>query len=611
MTLLEPGALVALAAVPLILLMYILRPHHRRQVVPSVRLWQHLSSDLEGRPRWRLPLASLLLLLQLLVAGGVAFALARPALPGATRQHLILVIDTSPTMLSTDVSPNRLALATRDARELLSQLKPEDLATLIAMDPLPRIAASGQGPTALDGALGKLTAAPRQGDVRSALLLAAQTAAQSSDTHNRIVVLSDGTFDNTALAGLGPIPADVSFQQVGGSDDNQAITALSVRPMIGSIDRYLGFVQITNFSHQDKSVGFQATADGIPVDQRTLKLPARGHVEVSLPLPVGTRSLAVSLRTDDKYALDNQAQVLVPASTVVPVTVVATDPTIWERALKTLPNVQVRSVAPGAYRPDNAAVTIFDGFVPASLPTGAIILVAPPQGNSLIQVSGTLPTTNVIQTDPGNPLFDSVDLTGLAVPQADRIEGLSWAQPIVETGAGPVMFQGELQGRNVVVIGFEPSQTQWPERIAFPIFVANVVQTLAPATFPTAIAPGDVLDIPATGSADRMLVQLPNGKVDVFAMAGRPIRFADTAASGQYTVTALKGTTIVSQQQFVASKLGVAESDIMPRVDPQQLTRVGSPPGQPSEHDVWPWVAGGALVVMSAEWFLYFRRLAP
>ncbi|HVB96305.1 MAG TPA: BatA domain-containing protein, partial [Chloroflexota bacterium] len=492
MTLLDPRALIALAALPLILLLYILRPRHRRQVVPSVRLWQHLTSDLEGRPRWRLPLASVLLFLQLLVAGGVAFALARPSLPGAIRQHLIVLVDTSPTMLATDVSPNRLALATKDAGQLASQLKPEDEATLIAISPLPSIIASGTGPTALKDGLSKLTAAPQHGDVRTALLLAAQTAAQSPDTHNRIVVLSDGTFDTSVLKGLGPISADVSFQQVGGSDNNQGITALSVRPMIGSTNRYVGFVQVANYSHLDASLGFRATADGLTIDQRTLTLPARGHVEVALPLPVGTRSLGVSLQTNDKYAADNQAEVIVPQVTTVPVTVVAADPTIWERALKTLPNVQVRTVTPGAYRPDGAAVTILDGFVPAQLPTGPMLLVNPPQGNSLVPVTGTLATANIVQTESGNPLFDSVDLTGLVIPGAGRITELSWAHPIAQTGAGPVMFEGQQAGRNVVVIGFEPAQTQFPERIAFPIFISNLVQTLAPPSFPTAIEPGQV-----------------------------------------------------------------------------------------------------------------------
>ncbi|HEY8883959.1 MAG TPA: BatA and WFA domain-containing protein, partial [Chloroflexota bacterium] len=299
MNVLQPTALWALAALPVILLLYILRPRHHRLIVPSVRFWQHLPSDLEGQPRWRLPVSSLLLVAQLLVAGAVAFALMRPAVPGQIRQHLIVLIDTSPSMLATDASPNRLALAVSDAQKLLTTLNADDEATLISIEPSPRVLAEGNGPHAVDGALARVTAAPARGDVASALVLASQTAEQSRDSHNRIVVLSDGAFGAVALNALGQIPADVSYQQVGASDDNQAITALSVRPMIGSVNRFVGFAQLTNYAHVATPVTFEAQADGIIVDRKTVSLPARGHVEVSLPLPNGTRHLVVNLTTQD------------------------------------------------------------------------------------------------------------------------------------------------------------------------------------------------------------------------------------------------------------------------------------------------------------------------
>src|SRR5476649_2558394 len=126
MNLVQPAALWALGAVPLILVFYILRPRHRRLIVPSIRLWQQLPSDLEGRPRWRMPVSSVLLLAQLLIAGAVAIALARPALPGAIRQHLIVLLDTSPTMEATDVAPNRLGVAVSQARDLHGAIGPDD-----------------------------------------------------------------------------------------------------------------------------------------------------------------------------------------------------------------------------------------------------------------------------------------------------------------------------------------------------------------------------------------------------------------------------------------------------------------------------------------------------
>ncbi len=609
MTFVQPTALWALAALPLIVLLYILRPRHQRVVVPSVRLWQHLSSDLEGRPRWRLPAATLLLFTQLVIAAAIAATLARPSLPGSIGQHLILLVDTSPTMLSTDVSPNRLALAVEDARQMVASLNNEDRATLISIEPIPRILASGKGPHALDAALDAVKVSPARGDVQSALALAAQTADLSPDTHNRIVILSDGTFDQVSLKSIGAIPADLAFQQVGGSDDNQGITALSVRPMIGSLNRYLGFVQIANFARRDVQVGVQATADGLTIYNRKVTIPARQPVEISLSLPQGTHLFGVTIDTPDKYSLDNHAEALVPGARAIPVTLVASDPTIWQRALKTLPTVQLKVVDPASYKPDDAAVTIFDGFIPASLPMGSIVMVAPPPGSALFPVAGNQPSTTIVQVDDSNSLFDSVDLAGLYVQQPERLGTMAWARPIAQGGSGPLILDGELNGHRTVVIGFEPAATDWPQRIAFPIFIANLVDTLAPQSLPSLVSPGAAVDLPPAPHATSMLIRLPNGQVDVFSNGDRPVRFADTSQRGPYVVTDMNGATPVTSREFVVNRLGVSESDIAPRVDPQVLTRNGSPPGKPTQHEVWPWVAGGVLVLLASEWLIYFRRL--
>lgn len=607
MSLLQPSALWALAAVPLILLLYILRPRHRRQIVPSVRLWQHLPSDLEGRPRWRLPPASPLLAAQLLIAGALGVALARPALPGPIRQHLILLVDTSPTMLATDVAPNRLAVAEDQARRLAGRLGPDDQATLIAIAPTPRILASGDGPRALDTTLAALTSAPARGDVSGALDLANQVARASVDAHNRVVVLSDGAFDGLARPLPANLPADVSFQMIGGSDDNQGITALSARPMIGALNRYVGFIQVTNYSHLDAKVSLGVQADGLSIDRQSLDLPAHGHAEVSLNLPVGTHLLNASIDARDVYQPDNQAQILVPNAQPIPVTLVSDAPGDWQHALQTLPNVKLTVASPTSYKPNGATVTIFDGFVPAAVPSGNLLLIAPPRGNPLVSVTGELNNLSVVRTDSQSSLFDAVDLGGLYVPRADRFGAVPWAPSVADSSQGPLILSGGQNGRRMIVVGFDPTTTDWPQRTSFPVFVANVIDALAPSTIPTEIANGSVLDLPAAAKANQVLVQLPDGKADLFA-GGQPIRFTDTARVGRYVVSEMNGNAVVSRHEFVADHLGVDQSNIAPRIDPGQFVQPGGPAGQPSEHDLWYWVAGGALAVLGIEWLAYFRR---
>lgn len=609
MTLIQPAALGALVALPLIVLLYVLRPRHRRLVVPSVRLWQHLPSDLEGRPRWRLPVANILLIAQLLIAAIAAIALARPGIPGAVRQHLIVVLDTSPSMMATDVSPSRLAVAASQARGLAHQLNADDEATLIAMGPTPRVIASGKGPNVLDSAIDQVQPAANTADFTDALLLASQSAQQSMDSHNQIVVLSDGASPGPDLSAVGQIPADVTFRQVGNSSDNQAITALTVRPMIGSGNRFVGFVQIANYGQQDATVPFTARADGLVISQAKYTIPARGYKEVALSLPVGTHLMSVDLTTQDKFHSDDAAQVLVPSNKPMSVDLVAADPTFWQRAMQPMPNAKVNVVNPTAYRPDNADVTIFVNFVPSALPSGNVVLVNPPPGNKVIPISAQAQNVSIVHSDGTNPLMSAVDVTGQYIPSLEVFQAVNWAQSVADTEVAPAILEGQQNGRQIVVIGFDPAGTDWPQQTSFPVFVANLLEGLAPQAIPPNVDAGSVLDIAPIPGASKLLIQLPDGKIDVFD-ASRAVRFADTGELGHYIVTASDGKNAFAKHEFVVNRLGIQQSNIAPQVDPNQITRSASPDGTLALHEIWPWLAGGVLALLTAEWAFFFRRAA-
>jgi hypothetical protein len=512
-------------------------------------------------------------------------------------------------MLATDVSPNRFALALSNARQLAGALQPDDLATLITIEPTPRIVATGKGPTALDDALTHLSASPATGDAASAVVLATQTAELSRDTHNRVVVLSDGALPGLTAALANPIAADVSLQMVGGSDNNVGVSALSVRPMIGSTNRFVGFVQITNYSHQPEKIAFSAQADGIGFGQQNLNLPSRGHVELSLPLPAGTRHLWVGIDPHDDFSADDAAEVLVPVAQSIAVTLVTTDPDFWNRAFVTLPSVEAKVVSPTGYKPDDATITVFTGFVPSTLPPGNVVLVAPPRGNPVVPVTGQNQNADIVHTDSSSSLFDSVDLGGLFVPTLDSFGGVPWAHSIADSSQGVAILDGSRDGRRILVLGFDPGATDWPQRISFPVFVANLVDSLSVPAVPTDVSAGSVIDLPGAVLGGQVLIQLPNGKLDVFKGDGRPIRFTDTAQLGRYQVTYANGSSPTARNEFVVNRLGVTDNNITSQIDPSQVTKSGGPAGLPSEHDTWAWVAGGALAVIGLEWLVYFRRL--
>ncbi|MGH8705620.1 MAG: BatA domain-containing protein, partial [Burkholderiales bacterium] len=124
MSLGAPAALWWLAAIPLVVILYMLRARREPRVVPSVLLWERASRDLVARLPMRRLERSLLLLLQVLALALIALALARPllALRGLVGDAIVIVIDTSASMQATDVNPTRLAAAQLEAVDLLGRL---------------------------------------------------------------------------------------------------------------------------------------------------------------------------------------------------------------------------------------------------------------------------------------------------------------------------------------------------------------------------------------------------------------------------------------------------------------------------------------------------------
>ena len=117
-----PLVLLALLALPLLLVWYLQQQRVRRAAAAAFAAPRLLPSVAPRRPRWRrhLPMLAFALALALLV-----LAAARPQRTVAVpieRASIMLATDVSGSMLATDVSPSRLIAAKRAARTFLDRV---------------------------------------------------------------------------------------------------------------------------------------------------------------------------------------------------------------------------------------------------------------------------------------------------------------------------------------------------------------------------------------------------------------------------------------------------------------------------------------------------------
>ena len=125
-----PWALVALVAVPLLVVARWWLNRRRKRVAVTVSSVALIRAALPGRTSWRRRIPVYLFLAGLLaLAGGLARPQASLAVP-SNNTSILLAIDVSGSMCSTDIAPNRLAVALDAAREFV---KAQDDGTRIGL----------------------------------------------------------------------------------------------------------------------------------------------------------------------------------------------------------------------------------------------------------------------------------------------------------------------------------------------------------------------------------------------------------------------------------------------------------------------------------------------
>lgn len=599
----NPRALWWLAVALVILLLYILRTQRRRVPVGSVRLWRGLGEELEARRKWRPPRWSWLLALQLAFVAAAALALAGPMLlrpPGG--QHLVLVLDASASMGATDVPPSRFAEAQRLAAERLAALTPSDRVTVIRAGAQPRSLAWAEPPEAGRAAL----AAAGPGDAPAAMGAALDLAAAAVEApagRARIVVLTDGAYPAPVLPSA--LGAPVEYVPVGRGDQNVAITALALRrPPNGGPT--VGFARVANYGSAATTVPARLTADGLPVETRSLQIAPGASEELAFTLPAGTRAVALQLEASDLLATDNRAEARAPGAGERAVTLVSAQPDVLARALRALPGVRVTTVAPDDYATAALApLVVFDGFLPRALPAADAIVVNPPAGGAL-DVRGEIPNPAGVEYDPTSPLLDAIDPAAFQLGRLVALQAPSWAVPVVWTADGPALLEGAVDGRRVVVLAFDPRASNLPRLRAFPLLLANALDRLGWGDREGTVLAGQAVRLPPNASGQ--VVEGPGGAASIPAGIDA---YADTERVGRYTVGS-QGAGGGSGAppplaEFRVSLLAPGESDVRPRA------QAGAAPALPVDPRPAPALAlaglllVGAVALSTTEWWWWGR----
>ncbi|MCB1001245.1 MAG: VWA domain-containing protein [Acidimicrobiales bacterium] len=597
----HPWGLALLGFVVPVVLLHVLRPRRAVATVSSTMLWRDLQQPVSAAAPWQRFRWSLLLLLQLLAVVLAAVAVADPVrlTPATLAEHTVFVVDASGSMAATDGVPDRLASAVAEAERLRDELPDGGVASIVVATDRPRVALTASDDrTAFSDALGTIETTTGSADFADAFALA--QSLETSDAEIGFVLLSDGglTRDEQRLQ-----PPGTTYRRIGSGDTNRAVTSFDVEPRGSSLHAR---ATVKNTGGPTAEVDVRFDVDGVTAAVRRVELKPGLAVDVAADVPNGDR-VEVFVSGTDLLAADDHAVAV--GATRPDLRVLLVGETLFAGdLLAAIPGVEL-TVVPGgdaAENGDGYDVVVYHGVdVPADV-AAPFFAIAPPSGAPGVRVEGTVDTPAVTLLRSDDPLLDDLDLTGVAIAAAQRVEA-PLADELVGAEGAPLLLRGAVStdaGRSVpyVYLSFALADSNLPVQVEFPLLGDRIVTELAGASVaPTSIEVGSPLPVP-DGTA--LTVTAPDGITrevalgDASPRATRPGFWAVRAGEGPVQLIAVNPPTS-------ESALATADELTKPFVDPT-VARASAARG---ERSVVAWVIAALLVVVLLEWVIARRRV--
>ena len=616
---LSPLSLLFLLAIPVVVVLYLLRLRRKELVVSSTMLWPDMTQDIQANAPFQKLRKNILLFLQIAILALMAFALARPflRLHARTSDNTVLILDASASMLSTDERGGRIEAAKRTAAKMIDDMSRNDRMMVIAAGPKPKVlSAFTTDRRALKAATASLKPSHGRADVRSAVVLGvslmeAEQRGGRAAKEGDIFILSDGAFDPLDDLPIGP--ARLHFLKFGSRVDNVGITALDARQTYGAAAKEQIFVSVTNFAKSAKKVDVEMYHwDSL---QRVIEMTIPPGETRSYPwkdFQFDTGVVRAKLDVKDDLAVDNEAYAYLAPRRHLSVLLVTEANPFLEKMLNVKDVIELATVRPRAFASaEGYDIVVFDSFTPEQLIPGAYLLVNAGAAEAPVTTQGRVRNPVVVDLHP-HPVTKYVNFAGTIITEAKLARAKPWGKVLVEAGSTPLVVVGERAGIKCVYVGFPLNlpKTNFVLRVGFPIFISNIIEWLgrdATGRENIQARAGGVVQLQAPERGTELMVEKPSGeKVRVVAAEGESsVAFDDTDEVGVYRTVAPE-----DGQVFVVNLLSRTESNTAPveNISFGRKTLAAANAAATANREIWRVLALVGLLVLMVEWYIYHRR---
>ncbi|HWN96288.1 MAG TPA: BatA and WFA domain-containing protein [Methylomirabilota bacterium] len=613
MNFLAPTAFAFAAAIPVVIVFYLLKRKRVVKLISSTLLWQKFLAETQANAPFQRLRHNWLLLLQILMLLLAVFALARPYFIGNAKSSRlrVLILDASASMQATDERPSRFERARAEAVKWVDGLKDQDQMVVLVASANTEVK---QSATSDKSSLRRAIESSRPTDSPTRLREAFQLAEtliknQPESANPEIHLFSDGAIPNLAEFENKNLP--LVYHRIGTRGNNLGINSLDVRANPDNPAQRAIFTSIVNPTTNDWPVDVELRLGDEVVETKSVNVPATNTLPLAFIANQARDGVfTVRLNGEDDLVADNQASIVSILPRPVKVLLVTRGNRLLEKAIRPLPNVTLTTVSVLADEAAAFDVVVFDDVAPIVWPKGNVmaIHVAP---TNLFPEFSNVEAPVIVDYKHTHPLLRFVSFDNVSVNESLAVKAPKWGVPLVESSQTPLLIAGEVDRKRVIWIGFDFLQSFWPYRTSFPIFLQNAMEWLNPSSGNASqfmVKAGEPFRFGLAEPVSSIEITGPDGvkKSIPLEKNAREVVFGDTSAQGIYKLRA--GTNDLS---FCVNLMDAFESDTRPR-DELPIGKFGAGIAatrmERSNTELWRWIALAGLCVLLFEWWWYHKR---
>jgi len=527
-----PLALIALATVPALAAIYLLRNRFRRRQVSSLVLWRfQVQSPAGGAKIQRLQLP-LLFFLEMLALSLLVMAATGPQfrLPQSARP-LIVVLDDSFSMRAVDGQVSAQARARAYLEKLYRRQAPPSTRLILAGAEPRSLGSTVKSWREVDELLAQWKCWSPNSALDSAITLAAELGKQQAN----ILVLTDHQPPEEKISSQ-----RLEWHAFGAPLDNVAIVNAS-RTAFGDQDRCL--LEIANFSGVPRPTRVTVQTGTNAPQMSLLSLGAHESQRLVFNLPSAAPALRATLEPD-ALAEDNEVQLLPPIRKRVRVQVALSNELSAALANRTLAATGLRAALS-----ENPELVIRESDS----------VISSNSWNLCWRSDGaTNAYTGPFIVDNSHPLAKGVSLEGAIWAGA---EGTNRPQevPVILAGNVPLLsVREDVAGRRHLTLNFNPGLSTLQDTPDWPVMFWNILSwriSEMPGLRESNARLGTEVILKTSGEA--VTVLQPDGTTTAFAKTGGELAL-ETPMPGVYSVRAGAVTNAFSVNLLAADKSNLA-----------------------------------------------------